>query len=132
MIRTELLKTTLFSILLLSSLTQLEAGTSHADSLRADSLLRRNKCDSLSRMVDARKSQFDRNVNVDGDAYTTTTRAMFDDNAMTPSEALRSSPFCVPIRFELSNQMNRFLLWGNPAPITPIFSQGSLIPTAFG
>ena len=132
MIRTGLLKITLFSLVLLSSLLPLEAGTPHADSLRADSLLRHNRCDSLMRLVEARKGQYDRKTDNDGNAYTTTTRAMFDGNAITPSEALRGSPFCVPIRFGLSNRMNRFLLWGNPAPITPIFSLGTLIPTTFG
>ncbi|MBN1130927.1 MAG: hypothetical protein JXA71_18200 [Chitinispirillaceae bacterium] len=58
------------------------------------------------------------------------TAALFSADAPVPSEALSLSPLCLPVRYGLSNRLNRFLLYGHVAPIMAIAGSGPLIVSA--
>jgi hypothetical protein len=125
------LKITLFSVgILLFLHVPLVSQTqsvpqNHTDSLSraaARTILR----DSTIRLVDDRRLQYDVPPS-DRDPYTITASMIFNSDAAAPSEALSSSAICQPIYYGLSNRMNRFLVYGNPAPLAPIYPAGSLI-----
>jgi hypothetical protein len=126
-----LLRITLFSAGILLSLyvpllsQAINVPQNHADSLKraaARAALR----DSAIRLADNRRLQYD--VPSTGrDPYTITTSMIFNSDAASPSEALSNSATCQSVNYGLSNRMNRFLVYGNPAPLAPIYPAGSLI-----
>ncbi len=82
--------------------------------------------DSAVRLADTRRLQYD-GPSPNSDPYTTTTTMIFNSDATAPSEALANSAICQPVHYGLSNRMNRVLVYGNPAPLSPIYPAGSLI-----
>jgi hypothetical protein len=65
------------------------------------------------------------------DPFEVTGAGLFSANSPAPSDALSQSPLCVPVRFGLSNRLNRFLLYGNAAPITQVSIGGPLLFSPF-
>ena len=86
--------------------------------------------DSLSRLVAGRHDLYSR-PDHDVPAFAVTTPMLYNADAPSPSEALDASPLFMPVRFGLSSRMNRFLVYGNTAPISPLYTTGPLLPTTF-
>lgn len=121
---------TIYSLLLLSPLQTFGA----VDTLltkATDSLGRSKLRDSLLLLQQERRTLCRYPLHT-SDAYTVLTPRLFSDDVTSPSEALATSPFCIPVRFTLSSQLNRFLPYGNVAPITTIFNEGFPEPTLSG
>ncbi|MGA2506833.1 MAG: hypothetical protein ABSF80_05080 [Chitinispirillaceae bacterium] len=99
------------------------AGTNAVDSLQ-----RAARYDSLARIQETNRHLYD-HTSAGSAAFSVSTPVLFTADNTGPSEALSASPLCVPVSFGLSNRMNRFLLYGNVAPITQIFSDQDLLFT---
>jgi hypothetical protein len=105
-----------------------------ADSLQTKTVdtLGRNKLrDSLLLLQEQRKSLC-RYPLRGNDLVSLPTSRLFSSDMTGPSELLATSPFSVPVRFGLSSQLNRFLPYGNVAPVERIFSEGSLLSNSPG
>jgi hypothetical protein len=105
------------------------AGDSLHPAARGDSLQRAARGDSLSRIQETNRHLYDHSSTESG-AFSISTPLLFTADNTGPSEAMQNSPLCVPVTFGLSNRMNRFLPYGNVAPITQIFSDENLLFTA--
>jgi hypothetical protein len=66
-----------------------------------------------------------------GSSNVVTAADFFCADATAPSEAVALSPFCVTVPFGLSSQLNRFLVYGNVAPVAPLFANGPLLCSTF-
>jgi hypothetical protein len=118
-----------FFLLLLQAITGSYADTTGSAAPAPDSLQRKVLADSLSRLKEMNGHLYDHTIN-GGSAFVFSTPLLFNADISAPSEALASSPLCVPVMFGLSSRMNRFLVYGSPAPLTRIFSEGNLLFTA--
>lgn len=117
---------TICSLLLLSPLLTF-AGNDSLQIKAADSLRRTRLRDSLSLLQEERKTLCSHPAQ-SIDAFSVSTPLLFSNDAISPSEALATSPFSTPVRFGLSSQLNRFLPYGSVAPVMAVFREGSLLP----
>jgi hypothetical protein len=120
---------TIFSVLLLSAVC-CWPGVKGADSTAADSLRRASLRDSLLRMQNVRKNLCEHSSAAKG-PFSYSQSPIFAADNDAPSEVVATLPLCLPVRFGLSSRLSRFLLYGNVAPIAPIFEYGSLLFTTF-
>ena len=122
-------KITIFSAVLLSA-AYCWSGSRAADSSAADSLRRATLRDSLYDLQELRKKQCDHSPALT-DGFSLSPSLVFEADGTGPSEALATVPLCVPVRFGLSNQLNRILQYGNVAPIAPVYESGALLFATF-
>jgi hypothetical protein len=124
-------KITIISVLLLSALflsTAFGATAARAhDSLpAADTVRRVGERDSLLRLQTARQKQYRHDFS-SAPLFSVSTSNVFESDGGGLSEAVATSPLCLPVRFGLSSGLNRFLPYGNTAPIAAIIPEGELI-----
>ncbi len=136
MLRKTLVRITLFSAGILPLMwVPLQSQTTGPSPKHADSLARAKAraavLDSVERHTDNQRLQFE-TPSPGHDPYTITAAMLFNGNATAPSEALSGSAICQPVDYGLSSRMNRFLIYGSPAPLFPIYPTGSLIATRPG
>jgi hypothetical protein len=115
----------LLLLLAATAVWPLSPGTAAADSTRKI-LLR----DSLNAKQEQSRSPYF-HVLHDYDPFAVDGAGLFSANSPAPSEALARSPLCVPVPLGLSNRLNRFLLYGNTAPITAVSIGGPLLFSSF-
>lgn len=121
---------TIYSLIILSPLSILAAIDTSGEKT-ADSLRRIKVRDSLLLLQENRRMLCNHPVQTGGALIMEAPR-LFSADVTSPSEVLATSPFSVPVRFGLSSQLNRFLPFGNVAPVTTIFREGSLLPVSAG
>jgi len=98
----------------------------------ADSLARSAQRDSLVRMVEKNRRQYDHTADSgDRTPFFIPAYRLFNADISGPSEAMAAVPLYVPVRFGLSNRLNRYLPYGNTAPVLRIFPDGDLLFTSF-
>ncbi|MBN2035226.1 MAG: hypothetical protein JW768_00655 [Chitinispirillaceae bacterium] len=105
-------------------------GAAFSGSAQRDSLSRIAARDSLAAVQEANRQAYSHTADVH-DPFSVPASSLFSSDAPGFSDAVETSPLCIPIRFGLSNRFNRFLLYGNTAPITTLFTDGDLIPSTF-
>jgi hypothetical protein len=111
--------------------TATEVGTSVAIPA-ADSLARSAERDSLVRMVEENRRQYNHPADSgDRTPFFIPAHRLFNADISGPSEAMAAVPLCIPVRFGLSNRLNRYLPYGNTAPVLRIFPDGDLLFTSF-
>jgi hypothetical protein len=115
---------------LLLPLTIAAASSLSEGSTAVDSLKKTAQKDSLT-LLQEHARQSSHHSDAIPDPFTIHASTLFAADAPVPSEAIVSSPLCVPVRFGLSNQLNRFLLYGNVAPITLVAANGPLLSSPF-
>jgi hypothetical protein len=99
---------------------------------KAPGTLRRNTIrDSLLLLKEQRGALRGRPIH-GTDPFSLETPRIFSNDATSPSEALSDFPFCIPVRFGLSSQLNRFLPYGNVGSAMTVFNGETLIPSASG
>jgi hypothetical protein len=122
---------TLYAVLLLS-LAGYRAAAGTTGSKPADSLHRIALRDSLVRTVEENKRQYDHTADTGGRKdFAVPAYRFFDADVSAPSEAMNAAPLCLPVSFGLSNRFNRYLGYGNTAPVSQVFENGDLLFTSF-
>jgi hypothetical protein len=101
-----------------------------SDSTLSDSLTKKLVRDSLNALQEQSRGLY-LHTSQGYDPFTVNGAGLFSANSPSPSEALAQSPLCVPVRFGLSNRLNRFLVYGNTAPITALSIGGPLLFAPF-
>ncbi|MCU0608202.1 MAG: hypothetical protein MUF22_00345 [Chitinispirillaceae bacterium] len=79
------------------------------------------------------KLQADRAARRAGDSancFSITEKVLFNTDVMDISESAGTIPLLVPVQFSLSNRLNRFLPYGNVAPVMQIYQNGPLLPVS--
>ena len=134
-LKTDFLKITLSSLLLLLFLSiparPDSAPPAESDSTRAAALYRQVKRDSLIRVADARRQEYNLPAANNDNPFAISGATLFGWDATSPTETIEPLPFFRPVRFGLANRLNRFLVYGNPAPLTPHYSTGPLLFSSF-
>jgi hypothetical protein len=122
---------TVYAFLLLSCAT-FPSGAGTTGSKTADSLSRIAQRDSLVRIVEAARRQYDHTADTGGrTAFSIPAHRLFNADISAPSEAMAAVPLCIPVSFGLSNRFNRYLPYGNTAPVSQVFADGDLLFTTF-
>jgi hypothetical protein len=100
------------------------------DTSAADSLKKITSYDSLHMMQNQSRLQYT-HASSDNDPFAVTGSTFFSANSPTPSDAFSASPLCLPVQFGLSHRLNRSLLYGSPAPLTAMVTDGPLLLQPF-
>jgi hypothetical protein len=119
-------------VCILLSFATLPCGGGTSSGGAADSLRRSALKDSLVRVLDENRRRYDHTADSGGrEPFSIPACRLFDADISAPSEGMSTASLCVPVSFGLSNRFNRYLLYGNTAPVSKIFTDGDLLFTSF-